>query len=130
MLLFPSLLFLTISCQEEPPYNLSQIPVQEDAIPTDAPLEKPPPPGPHQQCLPHDETEKEITLDDKIILDLTLPAEAKAQQIILDFIDPSVGNVLYGIVCEGHQLKVPVYKFDEYYFYNLQVRLLCSRLSA
>ena len=101
VLLFPSSLpFLTVSCQEDPPYNLSQIPVQEEATPTEAPLEKPPPPGTNQKSVYHRmETELEITLDDKVIPDLTLPPEAKSQQIILDFIDPSVGNVLYGIVC-------------------------------
>ena len=116
MFLFPSLLIITVACQEEPPYDLSQIPVKEEvpqnveAVTADAPLVKSSSPGPNQQCLPQNESIKEINLEDKIVVSLSLPEEAKRQQIILDFIDPSVGNVLYGIVCEGNQLKVPVSK--------------------
>ena len=118
---FSSLIYLIFGCQETPPYDLSQIPIKDEDPALSTPstpsaTSTSPPPltrdgstnKPPMKCLPPNETEKEIDLEGKIVLDLTLPIEAKDHQIILDFVQPSVGNIVYGIVCEGNQLKVPV----------------------
>ena len=113
--LLPFSLMLT-GCNNEPAYDLSQIPVAEKA-PRPMDNSAPPnnddgvPPGDmvddiaNNDCLPPYQQEKVLNESNSVTVSLSLDSRVLGEELMIDIIQSQHGELHYGVMCRGTSLS-------------------------
>ncbi len=118
---------LLIGCTDEPEYDLSQIPVAEEApVPTED--NKTPPKGPdnrsveeaplgdevediaNNQCAPPYEQTTALTPENSVTASISLDSKALGEDLMIDFIQSEHGELKYGVTCRGTEFSFQIPK--------------------
>ena len=104
---------MTIGCNSEPEYDLSQIPVAEPEAPTDRAIAPDENGGnikgvleiPDNDCAPPENQGKPITDDNSVPIKVTLDPKVIGHQIMVDIIEAQHGELQFGVVCQGTEFS-------------------------
>jgi len=103
----------TLGCNNEPEYDLSQIPVAEPEAPQDRAVAPDEGGGsvkgvleiPDNDCAPPENQGKPITESNSVTVTVSLDSKVIGHQIMVDIIESQHGELLFGVVCQGTEFS-------------------------
>lgn len=106
--------FLHLGCNNDEPYDLSQVPMKEvesddnQQVQATVNDDNKPELMMENSCVPPGQNGLPTASGDTVQVSLNVPPSAAGQQVLVDFILPEYGEVKYGVVCKGTDLRFPV----------------------